>query len=96
MDAVATPASEVYTATGEDRSRNGLRWAATVVLGLLDAGRDAPSVSEVVIRRVDGSLVKRLPPGDVGAFTDQLNEITRDLRAMEAVPFAEKWIAARD
>lgn len=93
---MATPASEVYTATGEDRSHNGLRWAATVVLGLLDAGQDAPSVSEVVIRRVDGSLVKRLPPGGVGAFTDQLNEITRDLASMDAVPFAEKWIAERD
>lgn len=93
---MATPASEVYTAAGEDRSRNGLRWAATVVFGLLDAGRDAPSVSEVVIRRVDGSLVKRLPPGDVGAFTDQLNEITADLASMDAIPFAEKWIAERD
>jgi hypothetical protein len=95
MDAMSTPASEVYTVAGEDRARNGLRWAATVVLGLLDAGRDSPSVSEVVIRRVDGSVVTRLPPGDVDAFTDQLNEITRDLETMDAVPFAEKWIAKR-
>ncbi|WP_285138454.1 hypothetical protein [Microbacterium sp. lyk4-40-TSB-66] len=90
-----TPASEVYAVAGEDRARNGMRWAATVVLGLLDAGRDAPSVSEVVIRRVDGSMVRRLPVGDVGDFTDQLNEITRDLATMDVVPFAEKWIADR-
>ncbi|MDQ1135403.1 hypothetical protein QE410_000202 [Microbacterium sp. SORGH_AS 1204] len=93
---MTTPASEVYTVAGEDRARNGLRWVATVVMGLLDAGRDAPSVSEVVIRRTDGSLVKRLPPGDVDAFTDQLNEITRDIATMDAVPFAAKWIAERD
>ncbi len=96
MDAVSTPASEVYTVAGEDRPRNGLRWIGTVVMGLLDAGRDAPSVSEVVIRRVDGSVVKRLPPGDVSAFIDQLNEITRDVATMDAVPFAAKWIAERD
>lgn len=90
-----TPASEVYAVAGEDRARNGMRWAATVVLGLLDAGRDAPSVSEVVIRRVDGSIVKRLRAGDVDDFTDQLNEITRDLATMDAVPFAEKWVAER-
>jgi hypothetical protein len=95
MDAVNTPASEVYAVAGEDRARNGLRWAATVVMGLFDAGGNAPSVSEVVIRRVDGSVVKRLPPGDVDAFTDQLNEITRDLATMDAVPFAEKWVAER-
>lgn len=94
MDAVSTPASEVYAVAGEDRSRNGLRWAATVVLGLFDAGGDAPSVSEVVIRRVDGSLVKRLPAGGVDDFRTQLNEITNDLGSMDAVPFAQKWIAA--
>ncbi|MFF7682259.1 hypothetical protein ACFZA2_05790 [Microbacterium sp. NPDC007973] len=91
---MSTPASEVYVVAGEDRARNGLRWAATVVLGLLDAGGGAPAVSEVVIRRVDGSLVKRLPPGDVDDFRSQLNEITLDLASMDAVPFARKWIAA--
>ena len=55
---MSTPASEVYRVAGEKRSGNGLRWAATVVMGLFDAGTDAPSVSEVVIRRADGSLVK--------------------------------------
>ncbi|CAN3700265.1 MULTISPECIES: hypothetical protein [unclassified Microbacterium] len=90
---MSTPASEVYVVAGEDRARNGLRWASTVVLGLFDAGSVAPSVSEVVIRRVDGSIVKRLPPGDVDDFTAQLNEITADLATMSAVPFAEKWIA---
>lgn len=89
-----TPASEVYVVAGEDRARNGLRWAATVVFGLLDAGGDAPSVSEVVIRRVDGSLVKRLPAGDVDAFRSQLNEITLDLASMDVIPFAQKWVAA--
>lgn len=92
---MSTPASEVYTVAGEDRARNGLRWAATFVLGLFDAGNDAPSVSEVVIRRIDGSEVRRLPAGDVDAFTAQLNEITRDLSTMDAVPFAEKWVAER-
>ncbi|MDQ1124233.1 hypothetical protein [Microbacterium trichothecenolyticum] len=90
---MSTPASEVYVVAGEDRARNGLRWVATVVLGLFDAGSGAPSVSEVVIRRVDGSVVKRLPPGDVDDFTAQLNEITHDVRTMDAVPFAQKWIA---
>lgn len=90
---MSTPASEVYVVAGEDRARNGLRWVATVVLGLFDAGSGAPSVSEVVIRRVDGSVVKRLPPGDVDDFTAQLNEITHDVRTMNAVPFAQKWIA---
>lgn len=90
---MSTPASEVYVVAGEDRARNGLRWAATVVMGLFDAGTGAPSVSEVVIRHVDGSIVKRLPPGDVDDFTAQLNEITTDLGSMDAVPFARKWIA---
>ena len=53
-------------------------------------------MSALVIRHVDGSVVKRLPPGDVSAFTDQLNEITRDVATMDAVPFAAKWIAERD
>ena len=90
---MGTPASEVYRVEGERRSGNGLRWAATVVMGLLDSGRDAPSVSEVVIRRVDSSLVRRLPPGDVEHFEKQFGEITADLRSMDAVPFAQKWIA---
>jgi hypothetical protein len=91
---MSTPASEVYRVTGEDRRRNGLRWAATVVMGLLDSGSDAPSTSEVVIRRVDGSVVARLKPGSVDDFETQLNEITADLASLDAVPFAEKWIAA--
>lgn len=90
---MGTPASEVYRVAGEDRRRNGLRWAATVAMGLLDAGRDAPSVSEVVIRRDDGSLVKRLPAGSVEDFEAQLSEITSDLASLDAVPFARKWIA---
>jgi len=88
-----TPASEVYRVEGEKRSGNGLRWAATVIMGLLDSGRDAPSVSEVVIRRVDGPLVKRLPPGDVEHFERQLSAVTDDLASLDAVPFAQKWIA---
>jgi hypothetical protein len=91
---MTTPASEVYSVAGEDRRRNGLRWAATVVLGLLDSGRDAPSVSEVVIRRRDGSPVKRLRAGSVDEFETQLSEVTADLASLDAVPFAEKWIAA--
>ena len=92
---MSTPASEVYRVAGEDRRRNGLRWAATVGMGLLDAGSDAPSTSEVVIRRVDGSVVTRLKPGSVDDFERQLTEITDDLHTLDAVPFAEKWIAAR-
>lgn len=88
-----TPASEVYRVAGETRSGNGLRWATTVVMGLFDAGADAPSVSEVTIRRVDGTLVRRLPTGSVDDFEAQLGEITRDLRSLDAVPFAQKWIA---
>lgn len=91
---MSTPAFEVYRVAGEDRSRNGLRWAATVVMGLLDAGRDAPSVNEVVIRRADGSIVRRLRAGSVEDFEAQLTEITDDLHYLDAVPFAEKWIAA--
>jgi len=91
---MGTPASEVYRVAGEDRRRNGLRWAATVVMGLLDSGSDAPSTNEVVIRRVDGSVVARLKPGSVDDFETQLNEITADLASLDAVPFAEKWIAA--
>ncbi|BAJ74823.1 cobalamin biosynthesis protein CobN [Microbacterium testaceum StLB037] len=90
---MSTPASEVYRVAGEKRSGNGLRWAATVVMGLFDAGTDAPSVSEVVIRRADGSLVKRLPAGDVEHFEKQLTEVTADLDTLDAVPFAQKWIA---
>ena len=93
---MGTPASEVYRVAGEDRSRNGLRWAATVVMGLLDAGRDAPSVNEVVIRRADGSIVRRLRAGSVEDFETQLTEITDDLHYLDAVPFAEKWIAATE
>ncbi|MFS0795271.1 hypothetical protein [Microbacterium sp. 1P10AE] len=90
---MSTPASEVYRVAGEDRRRNGLRWAATVVMGLLDSGADAPSTSEVVIRRVDGSLVKRLKPGSFDDFQTQLTEITDDLHHLDAVPFAQKWVA---
>lgn len=92
---MSTPASEVYRVAGEDRARAMLRWAATVVMGVLDVGRDAPSVSEVVIRRVDGSLVRRLPTGSVDDFEAQLSEITADLASLDAVPFAQKWIAER-
>ena len=93
---MGTSASEVYRVAGEDRARNGLRWAATVVMGLLDSGRDAPSVSEVVIRRVDGSPVKRLRAGSVDEFETQLSEVTADLASLDAVPFAQKWIAESD
>ncbi|MGL1654849.1 hypothetical protein ACSTIC_23475, partial [Vibrio parahaemolyticus] len=86
--------SEVYRVAGEDRRRNGLRWVATVAMGLLDAGSDAPSTSEVVIRRIDGSVVRRLKPGSVEDFERQLSEITDDLHDLDAVPFAEKWLAA--
>ncbi|KZE39615.1 hypothetical protein [Microbacterium sp. T32] len=91
---MGTPASEVYRVAGEDRRRNGLRWVATVAMGLLDAGSDAPSTSEVVIRRIDGSVVRRLKPGSVEDFERQLSEITGDLHDLDAVPFAEKWLAA--
>ncbi|MFG6279038.1 hypothetical protein [Microbacterium sp. 5K110] len=93
---MSTPASEVYRVAGEDRARNGLRWAATIAMGLLDAGRVAPSVNEVVIRRADGSVVKRLRAGSVEDFEQQLSEITDDLHYLDAVPFAEKWIAASE
>ena len=56
-------------------------------------GCPGASVSEVTIRRVDGSLVRRLPTGSVDDFEAQLGEITRDLRSLDAVPFAQKWIA---
>ncbi|MDI9891365.1 MULTISPECIES: hypothetical protein [unclassified Microbacterium] len=92
---MSTPASEVYRVAGEDRPRNGLRWAATIVMGLLDSRSDAPSTSEVVIRRVDGSVVTRLKPGSVEDFERQLTEVTDDLHYLAAVSFAEKWIAPR-
>ena len=92
---MSTPASEVYRVAGEDRRRNGVRWATTIVLGLLDSGADAPSTSEVVSRRVDGSVVTRLKPGTVDDFERQLTEVTDDLYYLAAVPFAEKWIASR-
>ena len=85
----------MYRVAGEDRRRNGVRWATTIVLGLLDSGSDAPSTSEVVIRRVDGSVVTRLKPGTVDDFERQLTEVTDDLYYLAAVPFAEKWIASR-
>ena len=95
-EGVNTPASEVYRVAGEPRRRNAVRWAATLVLGLLDAGSDAPSVSEVVIRRLDGSLVRRLPAGDVRAFETQLSEVSDDVASLDAVSFAQKWIAPSD
>ncbi|WJS90689.1 hypothetical protein [Microbacterium testaceum] len=96
MDAVGTPASEVYSVAGERRRGNAPRWAATLVLGLLQVEEDAPSVSETVIRRVDGSLVRRLKPGSVSHFEKQISEVTADLASMDAVPFARKWIAEPD
>ena len=65
---MSTPASEVYVVAGEPRRGNSLRWVATFALGLLHIEDDAPSVTETVIRRVDGSLVKRLKPGSVAHF----------------------------
>ncbi|WP_295840139.1 hypothetical protein [uncultured Microbacterium sp.] len=89
---MSTPASEIYVVAGERRRGNALRWAATLVLGLLQVEEDAPSVSETVIRRVDGSLVKRLKPGSISHFEKQISEVTTDLGTMDAVPFAQKWI----
>jgi len=90
---VSTPASEVYVVAGERRRGNAPRWAATLVMGLLQIEEDAPSVSETVIRRADGSLVKRLNPGSVSDFEKQISDVTTDLESMDAVPFARKWIA---
>jgi len=90
---VSTPASEVYVVAGEPRRGNALRWIATFALDLLHIDDDAPSVTETVIRRVDGSLVKRLKPGSVAHFEVQISEATEDLLEMDAVPFARKWIA---
>lgn len=91
-----TPASEVYVVAGERRRGNAPRWVATLVMGVLQIEEDAPSVSETVVRRLDGSLVTRLKPGSVSHFERQISEVTTDLGSMDAVSFARKWIATAE
>lgn len=91
-------AREVYGVAGEDRPltpvARGARWIGTVVAGLFDTG-DAPSLSDIVVRRTaDGAEVRRIRESSVVEFEKTMRAIASDLETLTPEAFAEAWLQA--
>jgi len=92
------PASEVYTAGGEDRAATPLKraaqWAGTALVSLFDAsGAAAPAMTDIVIRlTLDGTEVRRFEPADMEDVEAILEMVERDLATLDAVDFADAWL----
>jgi len=90
-------AREVYAVAGEDRPltpiARGARWIGTVVAGLFDTG-DAPSLSDIVIRRLsDGTELRRIRESSVVEFEKTVRAISSDLDTLSPEAFAEAWLS---
>lgn len=91
-------ARDIYGVHGEDRHLSpvarGARWIGTVVAGLFDTG-DAPSLSDIVIRRLsDGGEVRRIRESSIVEFEKTMRGIASDLDTLTPDAFAEAWLSS--
>lgn len=100
IDNSALRACDVYDAAlwprPGGRAVQALRVLGVVVtrafLGLLSE----PSLRDLVVRRrADGVEVLRIPAGDPEAAADLLSHVQRQLAALPAEGFAQKWALGR-